>query len=77
LAEGLLRACPERKILATSREALRIAGATTYQVPSLAFPERVDDRQARSPTHNATRIIQYEAVRLFIDRAVVIAPNSP
>ena len=75
LAEGLLRACPELKILATSREALRIAGETTYQVPSLAFPERVDDREAPSTTHDATRITQYEAVRLFIDRAVVVAPD--
>jgi predicted ATPase/class 3 adenylate cyclase len=75
LADGLLRACPELKILATSREALRIAGETTYQVPSLAFPERVDDRAVRSATHDATRITQYEAVRLFIDRAVVVATN--
>jgi len=75
LAEGLLRACPELKILATSREALRIAGETTYQVPSLALPERMDDREARSTTHDATRISQYEAVRLFIDRAIVVAPN--
>ena len=75
LAEGLLRACPELKILATSREALRIAGETTYQVPSLAFPERVDDREAPSTTYDATRITRYEAVCLFIDRAVVVAPN--
>ena len=75
LAEGLLRACPKLKILGTSREALRIAGETTCQVPSLAFPERVDDRTTPSPTHDGTRIIQYEAVRLFIDRAVVVAPN--
>ena len=75
LAEGLLRACPELKILATSREALRIAGETTYQVPSLAFPERVDDREAPSTTHDATRFTRYEAVRLFIDRAVVVAPD--
>jgi predicted ATPase len=75
LADGLLRACPELKILATSREALRIAGETTYQVPSLAFPERVDDRAAPSTTHDATRITQYESVHLFIDRAVVVAPD--
>jgi predicted ATPase/class 3 adenylate cyclase len=74
LAEGLLRACPELRILATSREALRIAGEMTYPVPSLAFPERVDD-EAPSTTHDATRITQYEAVRLFIDRAVLAAPD--
>ena len=66
LAEGLLRACPKLKVLATSREALRIAAETTYRVPSLTFPEGVDDE---------ARIIQYEAVRLFVDRAVFVAPN--
>jgi predicted ATPase/class 3 adenylate cyclase len=75
LAEGLLRACPELKILATSREALRIAGETTYQVPSLALPGRVNNREALPTTHDAARITQYEAVRLFIDRAVRVAPN--
>jgi predicted ATPase len=75
LAEGLLRACPGLKVLATSREALRIAGESMYQVPSLAFPGRRDDRQAPSTTSDATRIAQYEAVRLFIDRALVVAPD--
>ncbi len=75
LADGLLRACPELKILATSREALRVAGETTYQVPSLAFPERGDDRGAPSTIHDAPGITQYDAVRLFIDRAVVVAPD--
>jgi class 3 adenylate cyclase len=75
LAEGLLRACPKKKILATSREALRIAGEMTCQVPSLAFPERVDDRATPSTAHDVTRFTQYEAVRLFIDRALVVAPD--
>jgi predicted ATPase/class 3 adenylate cyclase len=75
LAEESLRACPKLRILATSREPLRIAGETTYQVPSLAFPERVADREGPPTTDDATRITQYEAVRLFIDRAVVLAPN--
>ena len=60
LAEGLLHACPNLRILATSREALRIAGETAYRVPSLSLPS------APLPLE---RITQYEAVRLFIDRA--------
>jgi predicted ATPase len=35
----------------------------------------VYDRQAPPTTHDATRITQYEAVRLFVDRAAVVAPN--
>ena len=35
LCDGLLRACPDLKILATSREALNIAGETALRVPSL------------------------------------------
>jgi predicted ATPase len=35
LAEALLRACPRLQIMATSREGLRLAGETTWPVPSL------------------------------------------
>jgi predicted ATPase/class 3 adenylate cyclase len=62
-ADRLLRACPGLKILATSREALGIAGETTWRVPSLLLPD---------PRHTPTAdsLTAYEAVRLFIDRAV-------
>jgi non-specific serine/threonine protein kinase len=39
LIANLLAACPDLKILATSREALRVAGETTWVVPSLAQTE--------------------------------------
>jgi non-specific serine/threonine protein kinase len=35
LTEGLLRACPNLRILATSREVLTITGETVFRVPSL------------------------------------------
>jgi hypothetical protein len=38
LVEALLRACPRLRILATSREALRVAGETSWRVPSLPLP---------------------------------------
>jgi predicted ATPase/DNA-binding XRE family transcriptional regulator len=41
LVEMLLRACPRLHILATSREALRLPGEATWQVPSLAVGEAV------------------------------------
>ena len=40
LADGLLRTCPQLGLLCTSREALGIAGETTWRVPSLPVPGR-------------------------------------
>ena len=45
LAETLLRACPQLRVLATSRERLNIAGESTFQVPPLALP----DEHERAP----------------------------
>jgi predicted ATPase/class 3 adenylate cyclase len=63
LVDALLRACPELRVMATSREALGIAGETTWRVPSLLLPD---------PRHTPTAdsLMAYAAVRLFIDRAV-------
>ena len=38
VAERLLRGCPRLRILATSREPLRVAGEQTYRLPALAAP---------------------------------------
>jgi predicted ATPase/class 3 adenylate cyclase len=50
------------RILASSREALGIAGETTYHVPSLEIPNPKDPISIDTVT-------QYTAVRLFIERA--------
>jgi predicted ATPase/DNA-binding SARP family transcriptional activator len=63
LAEMLLRACPNLQILATSREGLGIAGEANYRVPSLSLP----DLKRLPPAEELNR---YEAVCLFIDRAI-------
>jgi predicted ATPase/class 3 adenylate cyclase len=68
LADELLRACPQLGILATSREALGIAGETAWRLPSLSLP----DLQHLPPTESLT---QYEAVRLFIERALAAQPS--
>jgi len=79
LAHHLLTQCPNLKILATSREALGIAGEGTYQVPPLGIPD--DGRpfvpQGRLPADDAytARITQYDAVRLFIERAISVQQN--
>src|SRR5262245_263895 len=68
LADALLRACPGVRVLATSREALGIAGETAWRVPSLELPD------ARHPPP-PERLTQYEAVRLFVDRALAARPD--
>jgi predicted ATPase/DNA-binding CsgD family transcriptional regulator len=68
LAEALLGACPELRVLATSREPLGIAGEATWPVPPLSVP----------PASNgwaADGLASYEAVRLFVDRASATEPS--
>ncbi len=68
LASALLRACPNLKILATSREALGIAGEVTYHVPPLSRP---DPRRLLS----IEQLAQFESVRLFVERGVYSQPR--
>jgi predicted ATPase/class 3 adenylate cyclase/Flp pilus assembly protein TadD len=68
LAEALLRVCPTLRILATSREALSIPGEAIWRVPSLSLP---DPRGPQSPE----ALTRYEAVRLFVERAVFSQPG--
>src|ERR671933_786134 len=58
-ADALLHACPNLRILVTSREALGIAGERAWLVPSLSLP----DSQNLPPLEELAR---YEAVRLFV-----------
>jgi predicted ATPase/DNA-binding SARP family transcriptional activator len=62
LADGLLRKCPDLRVLATSREPLGIGGESTWRVPSLPVP----DLEGPTP---AERSIEYGAIALFADRA--------
>lgn len=61
----LLRACPDLRILATSREPLGVPGETVWRVSPLSLPDRAD-----LPSHD--RIARFEAVRLFIERAAAV-----
>jgi predicted ATPase len=66
----LLRRSDSIRILATSRHSLGISGEHTWQVPPLAMadPERA---LFQVPDIVAT-VSQYEAVRLFVDRASTV-----
>ncbi len=72
LAEVLLRACPHLRILASSREALGIAGEKAWSLPALSMPDRWRDIVGGPDA--IERLTQYEAVRLFIERAIVARP---
>ena len=65
-AETLVRSCPGLRILATSRESLRIPGEISRRVPSLSVPD--------SERHGE-EIMKYEAIRLFAERAAVVVPT--
>ncbi|MFB4278190.1 LuxR C-terminal-related transcriptional regulator [Nonomuraea sp. MTCD27] len=69
LADTLLRAAPEVRILATSRQALGIAGEQSVPVPPLTLPEC----ETRQPSLEA--FAQGEAVRLFAERASAAFPG--
>ena len=61
LSDHLLQACPHLKIIASSREALGIAGEIVYRVPSLSLPDPAQvTREA---------LIESESARLFVERA--------
>jgi predicted ATPase/DNA-binding CsgD family transcriptional regulator len=68
LAGTLLRSCKDLKILATSREALRITGETIFAVPPLSLPD-----PRRLPAVEG--LTSYEAARLFLERAVAVEPG--
>jgi predicted ATPase/class 3 adenylate cyclase/Tfp pilus assembly protein PilF len=67
LLSELLSGAPGLKVLVTSREVLRLSGETDYPVPPLSLPDL-----RRLPPLN--RLTQYEAVALFIERAVAVKP---
>jgi non-specific serine/threonine protein kinase len=67
LIEQLLHACPNLKIIASSREALGIAGETVYRVPPLSLPDPA------FVTKDA--LAQCESVQLFVERAAAAHPK--
>ena len=64
-AKYFLQHCPPLKILATSREPLRVAGEQLWQVTPLEFPPALDARQLAA-------LSKFDAVRLFVERAQAV-----
>lgn len=67
-ANGILQSAAKVHLLATSREALGIAGEHIFYVPSLQLPD------ARE-TPAVEILAQMESVRLFVERAVAVSPG--
>ena len=74
LAETLLMACPELRILATSREALRVPGEVIWRVPPLSLPPELPD-ETQWPAPNLEQLLENEAVALFVDRVRWVKPG--
>jgi predicted ATPase len=66
LVQRLLSASPDLRILATSREPLGVPGEHLVRLPTLTAPV--------PPAPPLQQLAQYESVRLFIDRALLIEP---
>jgi predicted ATPase/DNA-binding CsgD family transcriptional regulator len=66
LADSLLRSCPELRILATSRQPLRVDGEHTLPVPPLPVPDS---------SGSAESLGKYPAVQLFVERAAAVQPG--
>ncbi|MCU0970126.1 MAG: hypothetical protein MUF03_15190, partial [Rubrivivax sp.] len=66
LASAILRAAPQVRILASSREVMRVPGEHGYPVLPLPLPKREEGIDA---------LVQSTAVRLFVDRARAHKPS--
>ena len=70
IAQNLLQRCPQLRILATSREPLRIGGERIARLDSLELPPL---RKGHLPSLEALRASP--AIQLFFDRARDVAPR--
>jgi predicted ATPase/DNA-binding SARP family transcriptional activator len=83
LSGRVLADCPGVRILATSREPLRIDGETLWPVAPLSVPPAASPTPARTPAPTAsptshadiTDVAASPAVRLFRDRAAAVLPG--
>jgi predicted ATPase/class 3 adenylate cyclase len=64
----MLKSSPGSKIISTSRAALRVYGEQEFPVPPLGVPDS-------SVALTLDSMSQYEAVKLFIERAVSVKPD--
>ncbi len=76
LTERLLGGCAGLRVLATSRESLGVAGEVAWPVPALAVPAIATPVPgALAEAVDRDRLLECEAVRLFLDRAALAKPS--
>ncbi|HLQ55980.1 MAG TPA: LuxR C-terminal-related transcriptional regulator [Streptosporangiaceae bacterium] len=68
LVQQLLASCPLLRLIATSREPLRVRGETAWRVPPLELPGQLTDLSGRD-------MAGHEAIRLFTERAAAVRPG--
>jgi predicted ATPase/DNA-binding winged helix-turn-helix (wHTH) protein len=68
VASALMSECPRLKLIATSREVLRVSGEVVWQVPNLVTPS------PRSQ-YSAVDLVAFGSVRLFLERARAHRPD--
>lgn len=66
--KALLRACPQLRVLATSRERLGIRGEGFLDVEPLTFPKLETDSSPEA-------LLRFDAVNLFTERARAVMPD--
>ena len=75
LVDSILKSCLKVSVLASSREAMGLAGETAYRVPSMSAPP---PEALSGPSRGAEglsareRLQDYESIRLFCERAVSV-----
>src|SRR5207249_3373864 len=70
IAQQILDRSHSTKIIATSRRSLNVTGAKLWRVPSLSMPPR----QAAVDV-SIEELFNYDAIQLFLDRAVSVSPE--
>ncbi|HEX4898684.1 MAG TPA: AAA family ATPase [Candidatus Limnocylindrales bacterium] len=82
LVADLLRTIPDLKVIATSRTPLHVSGEQEFPVPGLPVPPDPGQLggyeqavQGGALAIDLARLSTYEAVRLFIARAVAVRPD--
>ncbi len=68
LASTLIAACPDLHVLATSRQALGVAGEVRMVVPPMSLPAAGHDTSVQ-------RLLGYDAVWLLSERAAAVVPG--
>src|SRR5262249_25385837 len=73
MVDTLLRACPNLRILATSRQRLGIVGEAICRVPPLPVP--TSSLTGPAASHHLDRLLMLESMQLLIDRIRLVRPG--